>query len=177
MVSQGVLDALGPYAASGKATRLAGANRYSTAAAVVTTAFPNGVNTIYLATGRGFADALSAGAAAAAVEGAVLLTEPDHLPTEISSAIRALGPSEVILVGGTAALSSGLENELRSLGVATVRRISGSNRYATSAAISADAFGPIAPVVLLATGATFPDALAGAAAAGELGVVTRLLGS
>ena len=170
VVSQGVLDALGPYAASGKAIRVAGANRYSTAAAVVTTAFPNGVNTIYLATGRGFADALSAGAAAAAVEGAVLLTEPDHLPPEISSAIRTLGSSEIILVGGTAALSSALESELRSLGVANVRRISGSNRYATSAAISADAFGPIAPVVLLATGATFPDALAGAAAAGELGV-------
>lgn len=170
VVFQGVLDALGPYAASGTAIRLAGTNRYGTSAAVATAAFPNGVNSVYLATGLGFADALSAGAAAAAVDGAVLISTGDRLPPEISSAIKSLNPSEVVLVGGTAVLSQGVENDLRSLGVASIRRISGPNRYATSAAVSADTFGPNMPMAFLATGATFPDALAGAAAAGDVGV-------
>ena len=169
VVSQGVVDALGRYAASGTAVRLAGANRYGTAAAVALAAFPNGVDSIYLATGLGFADALSAGAAAAAVGGAVLLSTPDRLPPEIADAVRRLKPYEVVLVGGTAALSPGIETELRNLGVAVVRRISGSNRYTTSAAVSADTFERGAPMVLMATGAKFPDALAGAAAAGRLG--------
>lgn len=170
VVSQGVVDALGPYAGSGRALRLAGEDRYGTAAAVAMATFPSGVDVVYLATGLGFADALSAGAAAAAVEGAVLLSPPDRLPPEIAEAIRTLGPSEVVLVGGTVALSAGIEAEVSGLGVATIRRISGSNRYTTSAAVSADTFGLGVSSVLLATGANFPDALAGAAAAGELGV-------
>ena len=170
VISQSVVNSLGGYATSGKATRLAGADRYGTAAAVATSAFANGADVVYLATGLGFADALSAGAAAAAVDGAVLLSNPDRLPASIAGAVKTLGPSQVILVGGTAALSSGIEAELKALGVTTVRRISGSNRYATAAAISVDTFAPNVPTVLLATGAQFPDALAGAAAAGELGV-------
>ncbi len=170
VISQSVVDDLGRYAGTGRAVRLDGANRYGTAAAVAVATFPDGVGTIYLATGLGFADALSAGAAAAATDGAVLLSTPDRLPMEIADAVRTLKPGEVVLVGGTAALSPAIEDELRRLGVKTVRRIAGSNRYTTSAAVSADAFGSGAATAFLATGTRFPDALAGAAAAGKLGV-------
>lgn len=50
-----------------------------------------------------------------------------------------------------------------------VIRIAGADRYETSAAISAAAFGPGVPVAYLATGERFPDALSGAAAAGASG--------
>jgi subtilisin family serine protease/putative cell wall-binding protein len=46
-----------------------------------------------------------------------------------------------------------------------VPRLAGADRYATSAAVSASAFGSGVPVAYVATGASFPDALAGGPAA------------
>jgi putative cell wall-binding protein len=151
-------------------TRLSGADRYGTAAAVAAAAFPNGVGTVYLASGLGFVDALAAGAAAVTVNGAVLLSTPDRLPFETAAAVRDLHPSEVVLVGGSAALTPAIEAEVRSLGVGTVRRFAGSDRYATSAIISSETFPGGASSALLATAMAYPDALAGVAAAGKLNV-------
>ncbi len=170
VISQAVVDGLGRYATSGSVSRLAGANRYGTAAAVAAAAFPNGVGTVYLASGLGFADALSAGAAAVTVEGAELLSTPEHLPGETAASIRKLNPSQVVLVGGTSALTPAIEAEVRSLGVGTVRRIAGPDRYTTSAIISSGTFPGGASSVLLATAMAYPDALAGVAAAGKLNV-------
>ena len=170
VISQTVVDDLRTYATSGTVTRLAGANRYGTAAAVAAAAFPSGVTTVYLASGLGFADALSAGAAAVAVDGAVLLSTPEHLPVETAASIRKLNPSQVVLVGGTSALSPAIEAEVRSLGVGTVRRIAGPDRYTTSAIISSGTFPGGASSALLATAMAYPDALAGVAAAGRLNV-------
>ena len=47
----------------------------------------------------------------------------------------------------------------------TVQRFGGSDRYATAATVSANHFAPGVPAVFVATGATFPDALAGGPAA------------
>ena len=43
-------------------------------------------------------------------------------------------------------------------------RLAGADRYSTGGAISEDAFKPGVPVAYIATGADFPDALAGGAA-------------
>jgi putative cell wall-binding protein len=48
-------------------------------------------------------------------------------------------------------------------------RYAGADRYATAAAISAAHYAPGVAVAYVATGANFPDALAGAAVAGNLG--------
>jgi hypothetical protein len=50
-----------------------------------------------------------------------------------------------------------------------VDRIGGADRYATAAAVSSWTFAAGVPIAFIATGANFPDALAGAAAAGVLG--------
>ncbi len=50
----------------------------------------------------------------------------------------------------------------------TVIRLGGANRFATAAAISAATFAPGVPVAYIAYASNFPDALAGAAAAGTL---------
>jgi putative cell wall-binding protein len=50
-----------------------------------------------------------------------------------------------------------------------VTRIFGADRYATAAGLSAATFAPGVPVVFIATGENFPDALAGGPAAGKLG--------
>jgi putative cell wall-binding protein len=53
-------------------------------------------------------------------------------------------------------------------GLSSTGRLSGTNRYATSAAISRATFAPGVPVAYVASGTDFPDALSAAAAAGTL---------
>ena len=60
---------------------------------------------------------------------------------------------------------------------ATVDRQSGPDRYATAANISRGTVPSGAPVVYVATGGNFPDALAAAAAAGQLGGPVLLVGT
>jgi hypothetical protein len=55
---------------------------------------------------------------------------------------------------------------LLSTAVSTVSRWSGADRYETAVAISEASFSPGVPVAYIATGANFPDALAGAPVAG-----------
>ena len=149
----------------GSSSRLAGSNRYETAVAISQYGFPeNGsADTVVIASGAGFADALAGGPAAAALNGTLLLTATTHLPEVVRDEIVRLGPSRIIVLGGVGVVSQAVLNELNALAPAT--RIFGSDRYATSAALSAMAFPGGAGKVYLATGLTFPDALAGNAAA------------
>lgn len=73
-------------------TRLAGASRYGTAAAVATAAVEAGADpgTILVATGEGFADALAAAPAVAARGGVLLLTARTSLPPETAERLRAV---------------------------------------------------------------------------------------
>ncbi len=162
-VSQGVEDELALIAT---VTRLAGSNRYLTAVEVSQYGYPGTATTVVVATGTGFADALAGGPAAVALGGPLLLTQPDVLPTAVATEIARLAPDQIILLGGTGAVSAEVETSLE--GFAEVTRISGADRYLTSVEIAQLAF-PSADRVYVATGLNFPDALAGAAAAAGYG--------
>jgi putative cell wall-binding protein len=129
---------------------------------------------VIVATGAGFADALAGGPAAVALGGPVLLTDPATLPGVVAAEITRLSPSRIVVVGGVAAVSATVFNALQAIQANTVR-ISGSNRYATAVAISEDAFAGGSTRVYVATGLNFPDALAGAAAAGWYGAPVLLV--
>ena len=60
--------------------RIAGADRYSTAATLSRAHFPAGVPVAFVATGRNFPDALAVGPVAGMQGGPVLLTDPNSLP-------------------------------------------------------------------------------------------------
>lgn len=142
--------------------RIAGTSRAATAAALAADRVP-GATTAYLATGRAFPDALSAGVGAAAEGAALLLVEPDHVPDETRRALE--GIEHALLLGGPAAVSRAVEDEVRRL-VTRVDRVAGTDRYDTSARLVQRAFPGTAREVWVATGAAFPDALAGVPAAG-----------
>lgn len=145
--------------------RVAGADRFATAAAVSATVFAEGVAAVYVATGNGFADALSGGAAAAHESSPVLLTRHDDLPAATATELRRLRPGRIVVLGGPSAVSERLLDELAGYTSGAVTRSAGTNRYATSAAVVAAAFpGPV-DTVHVATGTDFPDALAGVPAA------------
>lgn len=150
--------------------RVAGANRYDTAAAMSRSAFAPGVPVAYVATGASFPDALAGGPAAARTGGPMLLTMPGELPGATATELARLRPAKIVVLGGTSVVSATVANRLA--GYATtgvVQRLSGADRYATAARVSAATFGPGVPVAYVATGAAFPDALAGGVAAGRQG--------
>jgi hypothetical protein len=118
---------------------------------------------VLVTTGTGFADALAAGPAAAAQDSPVLLVAPGSLPAATAQELARLRPQAITVVGGAPAVWPAVEEALRS--VAPVTRVFGPDRSATSAAVARAAFPGTAPVVHLATGASFPDALAGGPAA------------
>lgn len=96
---------------AGDVERISGATRYATSVAVVERALADGssLDVVWLATGTGFADALTAGPAAAFTSGVLLLLnggDPDSSPeayaflTEHADDVGA-----VFLVGGNAAIT------------------------------------------------------------------------
>src|SRR5687767_1692927 len=165
VVSDGVLNALRGYATSGVAERVAGANRYATAAAVSANTFGPGVDTVYVATGRNFPDAL-AGVAAAGLSGApILLASPTGVPAETAAELTRLQPGRVVVLGGTGVIPDVVALELGGYTTDGVSRLAGGDRYATSAAVSIGTFAS-GQTVFIATGMNFPDALGGGPVAG-----------
>jgi len=149
-------------------TRLSGSDRYATAAAISSDTFARGVPVAYVATGAAFPDALAAGAAAAHHDGPVLLVTVSGVPQATATELSRLAPSTIKVVGGPSVVSDDVLQTLRAYATSgVVERIAGANRYATAASVSADTFASQVPVAYVATGQTFPDALAGVAAAGK----------
>lgn len=156
-VSDAVAEAL--TAEHGTVERLAGQDRYATAAAVAAALQAlGGVETVYVATGERFPDALVGGVAAGLTDGAVLLTRGADVPDATAAQLGTLGAKRIVLLGGEQAASAAVEAELAAY--APVTRAFGAGRYDTAVAVSQAVLGAGADVAYLATGEAFPDALA-----------------
>ena len=162
-------------------TRLSGDTRYETGVAVSRAQWANAggdptgrlqtAHGVVLARGDKFPDALAGVPLAAKVHGPLLLTDPDSLTGVTENEIRrVLGPGGTVnILGGTSAVSQGVENRLRTLGY-TVNRYWGADRDATALDIARRGLGDPAHVIL-ATGKDYADALAaGPFAAGPAAV-------
>jgi putative cell wall-binding protein len=164
VVWPGVVGLLDAYTA-GPVTRIAGADRYATAAAISAATFAPGVPVAYIATGRSYADALAGSVAAALAPGPMLLVPGDWVPTTVVNELSRLQPGRIVILGGAGVVSDSIVPTLDAYTAGTVTRIAGADRYETAAAISASTFAPDVPVVYVATGASYADALAGSVAA------------
>lgn len=143
--------------------RMAGADRYATAVAVSESGFGADVPCVFISSGLDFPDALSAGPAAAHCGGPLLLVPGTWVPEVVIAEITRLSPDRIVVAGGTAAVSAGVESVLRGL-APEFARYAGTDRYDTSRKIVAGEFGTAAGA-WVATGANFPDALSASAAA------------
>lgn len=166
-VSDTVLGQLAPF--SRRVERLAGTDRYATAAAIALDEFTpdqsQSTPVVFIADGIGFADALAGGAVAAGMGAPLLLTAPGALPAATATALTALRPSKIVVLGGEAAVSSAVTDQLAGYSTAPVQRVAGTDRYDTSVKIAQE-FLPAAGTIYLATGASFADALAAVPVAG-----------
>lgn len=153
--------------------RVAGGDRYETAAAIAREFPADATDTVVVASGEVFADALSAQSPDAAqpartpqslgVAQPVVLTKQDALPSATANVLTELSPSTIVVLGGPGAISAEVETLLAQYAPEVVR-VGGADRYETSALL-AEQFPTGLPVVYLASGADYPDALAGGARA------------
>lgn len=163
VVSGGVFEGLKDYA--GSVQRLNGQDRYATAVEVSREGWEES-STVFLASGVGFADALSGGAAAASREAPLLLTPTGNLASVTREELKRLKPGRVIVLGGTVAVSNAVVSSVKkALPSASVARVAGENRYATSALIAREMWPGGSTSAFFATGAAFADALSGTPAA------------
>jgi putative cell wall-binding protein len=174
VVSEATLQSLVPYATSGVVRRLAGGNRFETAAAISADTFAPGVPIAYVATGSNFPDALAGTPAAGAQGGPVLLTGKTELPAATAAELSRLHPGRIVILGGGGVVSDGIANQLHAYTSGGVTRMAGGDRYATAVSVTSATY-PSADVVYIATGANFPDALAGGPVAGMNGAPLLLV--
>lgn len=109
-VSDEVMTALEDYTL-GTVTRTAGTNRYGTAAGLSGDHAP-GVAAVFVATGEVYADSMSGAPLTASILGPIVLTQPDNLPAETIAELERLNPQRIIILGGTAAVSSQVQTDL-----------------------------------------------------------------
>lgn len=166
--------------------RIPGANRIDTARLVALEAASLGPTAplAFVVNAQKFPDALAASPMATYNDAPILLTDGTTLSGETRRALAeaSLGITDVVIVGGTSVVSTGVENQIKALlgGSGRVRRISGSNRYQTARNFAVWATGPTTEVATVGTpanpgaletldfnrigvasGENFPDALAG----------------
>lgn len=167
VVSNRVVNAVRAVVPDATVRRDSGVNRYATSRVIADRAFATAA-TAFVATGANFPDALSASAAGGALDAPVILVDgaSSRLDGATLDLLDDLGVTSVTIVGGTGAVSRGIEDDLDDVfGASNVQRRSGADRFTTSVAINAATFDD-ADTVYLATGLGFADALAGAALAG-----------
>ena len=155
--------------------RVAGQSRFDTAAQTAVRAYPDGTDTVLVATGLNFPDALAASfLSGGGREAPILLVEREHVPQETRDALDQLGPSRIVVLGKTDAVAADTVQELAdSYPDANVDVLGGQTRIETAAMI-ADEGGPIGTMrdlsdptstdelktAIVARAGNFPDALA-----------------
>ena len=153
--------------------RVAGADRFGTAAAVARelNARSSPRTHVVIASGEDgrLADALAVGGPAATAARPVLLTTRDLVPAATRDAMRDVGATQTLVVGGPQAVSDPVVASFPS-----PSRVAGTDRFATAAAIAGH-FAPSVGVGQVAVAAGVAPGLVDALAAGSLGAPTVLV--
>lgn len=161
--------AFGTAPSGTRVDRIAGPDRYNTGAAIAGTyAAAGATDTVFIATGVNFPDALAGAAAAGKIRAPVLLVQPNAIPTIVSNQLTRIKPNKIVILGSTGAVSAGVEAQLHAY-APSVSRLGGADRYATAKLVAQTYWPSGSANVFIATGLDFPDALAAAAIAGKLG--------
>jgi len=146
--------------------RVAGDNRYETAAMVSASNFEAGsCEYVVVATGAKFPDALGAAGLAGSYACPLLLTDPAVLPSAIRSEIVRCGATNCFIIGSTAAVTDAVKSAIDAIpGMNAPVRLAGTTRYETAARvaqqIAAHEGGAFSKRAFIARGDNFADALA-----------------
>lgn len=157
--------------------RIAGTDRYETAAMAAAAAFPNGVGTAIIVNGEPghFADALSANYLAGQLGAPILLSETDLVPTTTMNELKSLNVKNVYLVGGSGVLTAAVNTQLAAAGVTVTAQLGGVDRYATDQLVAESTVGTPGSINGLKTAIVARgDVAADALSAGSLAYAKKL---
>ncbi|EQF23659.1 hypothetical protein QEW_3324 [Clostridioides difficile CD160] len=117
-----------------------GANRFDTAKKISSVGNWNAESsdTVILVNGNAIADGITATPLASSYNSTILLTNTDKLPSETIEQMNLLAPKTVILIGGENAISSKLEQEIKTTFNTETKRIAGQDRYQTATKIATE---------------------------------------
>jgi len=152
--------------------RYSGSDLFATAAAASANTFASPCHcTAYIATAYNFPDALAGAAAAGTVKGPILfVATTGAINSATAQELTRLKPGHIVVLGGTGVISAAVFAKLATYAPAgqTVR-YGGADRFATAEQVAVGTFGRnCGCTAYIATAWNFPDALAGAAAAGTV---------
>jgi putative cell wall-binding protein len=158
---------IGPRSATAEATpgaandllRDSGGDRYATAIAISEATFKDdSVETVVIATGLAFPDALAA-SGLAGVHGSPLLLVGSSVTSALTDEIDRLGATSVVVVGGESAVSADVYDALDA--DYDVKRVFGADRYETAAEVAREiaALGGSDTGAYFVRGDSFADAL------------------
>ena len=140
VIGAGAQPVYGNTEESGMALRVTGGNRYATAYEVAKRNNPN-PDTVIIVRGDSeegvpqVIDGLTASGLAGRMNAEILLVTRDSVPVATRNALHSLKPKNAVIIGGTAAVSDSVENEIKRLGIKT-DRVYGSNRIETATAVA-----------------------------------------
>lgn len=151
-----------PPARTVQVNRYSGSDRYQTALSLAKF-YKNKPEKVVIASGQIFADALFAGPLASYFNSPMYLSPKASLPVNLLDELKAQEAKVAYLVGGEAALSKSIEEELVAGGIEIVR-LAGINRYETAEKV-ANYINELkgvedVPTRVIASAQSFPDALA-----------------
>lgn len=145
-------------------TGIAGADRIETAIAASRKAYPDGADTVILATSQNWPDALGGASLAGITRAPILLTTPSTLPSDVADEIVRLGATTAYILGGESAVSADVYNQVDALMILHAPvRLGGIDRYATANLIADTAMSlkgsTYDGTAFVVTGQDFADAL------------------
>lgn len=140
--------------------RIMGRTRYATSAQISQKSYSS-ADTVIIANGEKYPDALSGGQLAIALKAPILLVSQNYMPQEIESEIARLNPKKVIILGQTGSVSANIEAKLKAK--YRTERLGGHSRYDTSEIIMRKTKSITnADELVLVSGKSYPDALSAA---------------
>lgn len=172
--------AAGPSTAAIGVTRFSGKTRIEAAEriAMEVATRPGWDGTVIVAASTTFADALAASPVAAHEGLPLVLASPSGLALSTADAIRDMGATRAIVLGGVLSVPPSVDASLTALlGEGKVTRLSGRDRYETAAAIAGfgvDTYEMSWDGLGIASGTAFADAMVGGVMKGKAGSVMVL---
>ncbi|MBS5965495.1 MAG: cell wall-binding repeat-containing protein [Finegoldia magna] len=138
--------------------RISGVDREQTAIEVSKKMFKDGTNKVVLANKNNYSDVLTAAPFAKANNASLLYISSNSISKEVMSEIARLKAKEITIIGGEKSVDEGLKKELEKRNF-KVERLSGIDRYKTSAKIAAKLINNKTTTLEIASGENYADAL------------------
>ena len=138
--------------------RISGVDREQTSIEVSKKMFKDGTNKVVLANKNNYSDVLTAAPFAKANNASLLYISSNSISKEVMSEIARLKAKEITIIGGEKSVNEGLKKELEKRNF-KVDRLSGADRYKTSAQIAAKLIDDKTTTLEIASGENYADAL------------------